>query len=166
MTGIITRFVQKIPFKIHKLFTNTCNMARKSNTKVHNSSAHPVKGHNPYCSRWLMHSISQNWWEVHSLWFRTAKQNLNWKCSFWLISWEFSPSVLKTTKLTNFHRPHSVFRDFHGLEKRFPFFPNFQRPSKTVWTLPIFICHLASVACALKSSVWPGSVQVEEQLVC
>ena len=38
-----TGFVQKNPFKIHKLFTNLCNMAWKSNTKVRNSSAHLVK---------------------------------------------------------------------------------------------------------------------------
>ena len=49
-TGInfptVTGFIQKNPFKIHKIFTNLCNMARKSNTKVQNSSAHPVKGCN------------------------------------------------------------------------------------------------------------------------
>ena len=49
------------------------------------------------------------------------------KCSFWLISWQFFPSALKITKFTNFHRPHSVFTDFQGLEKHIPFFPNFQR---------------------------------------
>ena len=46
-----TGFVQKNPFKIHKLFTNLCNMGQKSN-----SAAHLVKGHNPYCSQRLMHS--------------------------------------------------------------------------------------------------------------
>ena len=50
------------------------------------------------------------------------------ECSFWLINWQFFPSALKTTKFTNFHRPHSVFTDFQGLEKRIPFSPNFQRP--------------------------------------
>ena len=38
----------KNPFKIHKLFANLCNMVQKSNTKVRNSPAHPVKGRNPY----------------------------------------------------------------------------------------------------------------------
>ena len=49
--------------KILSQFTNICSMymAQKSNTKVHNSSAHPVKGHNLYYSWWPMHSISQNW---------------------------------------------------------------------------------------------------------
>ena len=43
---------QKKTFTIHKLFTNTCSMymVQKSKTKVHNSSAHPVKGLNPYYS--------------------------------------------------------------------------------------------------------------------
>ena len=40
----LTGIVQKNPFKIHKHFTNLCNTAWKSNTKVHNSSTHPVKG--------------------------------------------------------------------------------------------------------------------------
>ena len=35
-------------------------------------------------------------------------------------------------KFTNFHRYHSVFTDFQGLEKLIPFSPNFQRPSKTL----------------------------------
>ena len=92
---IHTGFVQKNPFKIHKLFTNLCNMGQKSNTKVRNSAAYLVKGHNPYCSQRLMHFISQNWLEVHSLWFCTAifldiflklLFGLG-KCSFWLISW-------------------------------------------------------------------------------
>ena len=39
----------------------------------------------------------------------------------------FFPSALKTTKFTNFHRPHSVFPDFQGPEELIPFFPNFQR---------------------------------------
>ena len=56
-----TGFIQKNYFKIHKLFTNLCDMAWKSNLKVCNSSTPLVKGHNPYCSRWPMHSISQNW---------------------------------------------------------------------------------------------------------
>ena len=47
--------VQKDPLRIHKLFHKTwhdaCNMAQKSNTKVCNSSAHPVKGRNPYWSQ-------------------------------------------------------------------------------------------------------------------
>ena len=42
-----TGFIQKNPFKIHKLFTNLCDMAQKSCTKVRNSFAHPVKGCNP-----------------------------------------------------------------------------------------------------------------------
>ena len=45
------------------------------------------------------------------------------------------PRALKTTKFTNFHRPHSVFTDFQGLEKLITFSPNFQRLSKTVRTL-------------------------------
>ena len=44
------------------------------------------------------------------------------KCSFWLTHWEFFPSALRTT---NFHRPHSVFTDFQGLEKLIPFSTNF-----------------------------------------
>ena len=43
--------------------------------------------------------------------------------------------TLKTTKFTNFHRPHSVFTDFQGLEKIIPFSQNFQRPSKSMRTL-------------------------------
>ena len=77
------------------LFTNLCNMGQKSNTKVCNSAAHLVKGHNPYCSQRLMHFISQNWLEVHSLRFCTAifleiflKRLFSLgKCSFWPISW-------------------------------------------------------------------------------
>ena len=42
-----TGFILKTPLKIHKLFTNRWNMAQKSNTKVCNSSTHPVKGHSP-----------------------------------------------------------------------------------------------------------------------
>ena len=41
---------RKILSKFTNFFTNLCNMAQKSNTKVCNSSAHLVKGHNPYCS--------------------------------------------------------------------------------------------------------------------
>ena len=133
-------FVQKNPLKIHKLLTNLCNVGQKSNTKVRNSAAHLVKGHNPYCSQRLMHFVSQNWLEVHSLWFCTAffldiflKRLFGLgKCRFWLISWYFFPSALRTTNFTNFHRPHSVFTDFQGLEKLNPLFLNFQRPSKTV----------------------------------
>ena len=58
---IFTGFIQKNPFKIHSLLTDLCNMAWKSNTKVHTTSAHLVKGRNPHCSRWPTHSISQNW---------------------------------------------------------------------------------------------------------
>ena len=47
-----TGFIQKNPFRIHKLFSNLCNMAWKSNIQVLNSSTHQVKGHNPYYSRW------------------------------------------------------------------------------------------------------------------
>ena len=63
LNGSHTGFIQKNPFKIYKLFTNLFhepnvtgnaqtqhdagNMARRSNTKVCNSSAHPVKGRNP-----------------------------------------------------------------------------------------------------------------------
>ena len=36
-------------------------LMQKSNMKVHNSSAHPVKGRNPHYSRSPMHSISRNW---------------------------------------------------------------------------------------------------------
>ena len=89
-----------------------------------------------------MHSTSQNWWEVHSLWFRSdfliffkLLFSLG-KFSFWLIviSWLFYPSILKTTKFTNFHRPHSVFPDFQSLEKLIPFFfPNFQRLQTLSW---------------------------------
>ena len=56
-TSSTTGFIQKNPFKIHKFFTNFCNMARKSNMKVHNSSTHLVKGRNPYYSRWPTHSM-------------------------------------------------------------------------------------------------------------
>ena len=58
----VDRVHTKNLFKIHRLFTNICSMymVLKSNTKVHNSSAHPVKGRNPYYSGWPMHSISQN----------------------------------------------------------------------------------------------------------
>ena len=62
--------------KIHSKFTNFSQTfaiwGKKSNTKVCNSAAHLVKGHNPYCGRRLMHFISQNWLEVNSLWFCTA----------------------------------------------------------------------------------------------
>ena len=38
-TKILSKFIN---------FSNLCNMVQKSNTKVRNSSAHPVKGRNPY----------------------------------------------------------------------------------------------------------------------
>ena len=50
---------RKKTFKIHKLFTNPCNMAWKSNMKVCNSSAHLVKGSYPYYSWWLTHYQSK-----------------------------------------------------------------------------------------------------------
>ena len=100
-------------------------MVRKSSTKVCNYSAHLVKGHNPYCSRrtisvktdrkCVLCDFAQ--WFFYYLLFGLGK------CSFWLISWQFFPSALKTTKFKNFHRPHSVFPDFQGLEKFIPFFP-------------------------------------------
>ena len=68
------------------------------------------------------------------------------KCNFWLISWQFFPHTLKTTKFTNFHRPHSVFSDSQGLKKLIPFSPNFQRASKTVWTLSMTRQILPSVS--------------------
>ena len=70
----IHRVHTKNPFTIHTFFTNICSMykVQQSNTKVHNSSAQPVKGLNPYYSWWPMHSISQNWQEVCSLWFCAA----------------------------------------------------------------------------------------------
>ena len=48
--GSLSGFMQKNPFTICKLFTKICNMVQKSNTKVHNFSAHPVKGRNSYYS--------------------------------------------------------------------------------------------------------------------
>ena len=42
----LDRVHTKNPFKIHKLFTSLCNMVQESNTKLHNTSAHPVKGRN------------------------------------------------------------------------------------------------------------------------
>ena len=52
-------FIKKILLQ----FTNFCSMymVQESNTKVHNSSAQPEKGRNPYYSWWPKHSISQNW---------------------------------------------------------------------------------------------------------
>ena len=52
----LDRVCPEKPFRIH-----FSNMTQKSNTKVRNSSAHLVKGHNPYCSQRLTHSISPNW---------------------------------------------------------------------------------------------------------
>ena len=155
-------FVQKNPFRIHKLCTDLCSMARKSNTKVHNTSTHLVKGHNPYCSWWPTHNYLSVKTDRKCIlcdftqWFLNKKKQLFGlgKCSFWPINWQFFHGALKTTKFTNFHRPHSVFTDFQGLEKLVPFpkllslislmvsvdvkhyiylhllFPNFQRPCK------------------------------------
>ena len=54
---ILTGFIPK------KSFQNShfLNVAWKGNTKVCNSSTHLVKGHHSYCSWWLTHSVSQNW---------------------------------------------------------------------------------------------------------
>ena len=62
--------------------------------------------------------------------FLTTVQS--WEMQFLTDKLIVFPSALKTTKFTNFHRPHSFFTDFQSLEKLIPFFPNFQRPSKTV----------------------------------
>ena len=141
---LIAGFVQKKSLKIHKLFTNLCNMGQKSNTKVCNSAAHLVKGRNPYCSQRLLHFIRQNWLEVHSLWFCTAIfLDFFFLTTVW--SWEvqfltdklifFSLALWRPQNSQTFTDPHSVFTDFQGLEKLIPFFLNFQRPSKTVRTL-------------------------------
>ena len=51
--------------KICSKFTNAktwhdaCYMVQKSDMKACNSSAHPVKGHNLYCSRWSTHFQSK-----------------------------------------------------------------------------------------------------------
>ena len=134
-------FVRKNPFKINKPFHktqhNTCNIVWKSNTKVCNYSGHLVKGHNPYCS-WRTLSAKTDRKCVLCDFVQRLNKNLLFslgKCSFRLISWQFFPSALKTTKFTNFHRPHLVFPDFQGPEKRIPFFWNCQGPSKTMWTL-------------------------------
>ena len=140
---IWTGFIPKNPFQIHKLFTNLCTRVQKSNTKVRNAAACPVKGRNPYYSRWPTHSISQNWQELCSLWFRTGIffiffnycSVLGNAASDWSAESFSLALTLKTTKFTNFHRPHSVFTDFQGLEKIIPFSKNFQRPSKSMRTL-------------------------------
>ena len=94
--------------------------------KVCNSSTHLVKGCNPYCSQWPMHSISGAFFLIlHGKLFC-----LNY-CSV-LADDKIFPSALK---ITNFHKPHSVFTDFQGLEKRISFSLSFQRHSKTVQIL-------------------------------
>ena len=140
LSTALSGFVQKNPFKIHKLFHKTWhdahNMVQKTNTKVHNYSAHLVKVHNPYWSQCTLsvktdrHCVLCDFaWQFYFYFF-----NLLFglgKCSFWLLSWQFFPRALKTTKFTNSHRAHSVFTDFQGLEKPILFSPNSQRPSKT-----------------------------------
>ena len=98
-------------------------MVQKSNTKVHNFSTHPVKGCNPYDSQWPTHSISQNWQQVRSLWFRTVIF-FNFKllfslgkCSFWLISQQFFPSNLKTTNSQAFTHPNQFSQTFKALKR-------------------------------------------------
>ena len=116
-------------------------MAWKSNTKVCNSSSHPVKGHNPYYSQCTLSVKTDRKcifcdfaWQFKKIFLTTVR---SWEMQFLTDELKVFPSALKTTKFTNFHRTHSVFTDFQGLEieKRIPFFPNFQRPSKTMWTL-------------------------------
>ena len=96
-----TGLIQKNPFKIYKLFTNLFhepnvtenakpqhdarNMARKSNTKVRNSSAHLLKGRNPYCSWWLMYSYQSKL--IGSVFFWILHGNLK-KKSTTVWSWE------------------------------------------------------------------------------
>ena len=131
--------IQKNPFKIHKRFTNHSNMAQKSNTKVRNSSAHLVKGHNPYCSWWPTHSISQNWSEVHSSWFCTAKLFLLNDCSVlgnavsdWLAD-SFSLALWWPKNSQTFTNPTQFSQTFKAL-KRVSHFPqtlkDLQRPCK------------------------------------
>ena len=98
------------------------------NTKVRNSSTQPVKGRNPYDSQWPIHSICQNWQQVRSLWFHTViffffklLFSLG-KCSFWLISWQFFPSTLKTTNSQTFTDPNQFSQTFKAL-KRSSHFP-------------------------------------------
>ena len=51
---------------------------------------------------------------------------------FWVISWSFFPSTLKTTKFTNFHRPRSVFRLARHW-KAYPIFPKLSKTVRTLW---------------------------------
>ena len=87
-------FVQKNPFRIHKLCTDLCSMARKSNMKVHNTSTHPVKGRNPYCSRWPTHNYQSKL--IRSAIFVISPSDFFYffkqlfgpgRFSFWLILW-------------------------------------------------------------------------------
>ena len=57
---MVPNIVQGSYRKILSKFTTFLNIMWKSTMKVCNSSAHPVKGRNPYCSGWPTHSISQN----------------------------------------------------------------------------------------------------------
>ena len=119
---------KKNPFK----FTNVSqtflqNLAQKNNTEICNSSTHPVKGHIPYCSQSLMHSISQNWQEVHSLWFRTAnlKQNKKTELLSTVQSWKMQ---FLTDKLVVFPR-HSEDHKIHKLSQTPLSFHWLSRPS-------------------------------------
>ena len=111
-------------------------MVQKSNMKVHNSSAHPVKGRNPYYSWWPMHSISQNWQEVYSLWFCTAIFLILFfkrlfclgKCSFWLVSWQFFPSFFWRPQI---HKLSLTPLSFHSLSRPWKAYPIFPKLSKT-----------------------------------
>ena len=83
------------------------------------------------------------------------------KCSFWLMSWQFFPGALKTT---NFHRPHSVFTDFEGLENLIPFLPQTFKdrvnPGTTrlcCSTVPFSVlgsCDRSSTLSGLLDSIW------------
>ena len=78
-----------------------------------------------------MHSISQNWWEVCSLWFSTAIFFFFFfflllfgpgKCSFWLVSWQFFPSFFWRPQIHKLSDTTQFSQTFKAL-KSLSYFP-------------------------------------------
>ena len=113
-----TVFIQKNPFTIHKLLQHV--MVQKSNTKVHNSSAHPVKGRNPYYSANALYQsklIGSVFFVIlHSHLIKCNKKLLFGlgKCSFWLVSWQFFPSFFWRPQI---HKLSQTPLSFHRLSR-------------------------------------------------
>ena len=153
-------------------------MVQKSNTKLCNSSAHLVKGHNPYCSQWPTYSIKTKkqkltltgncaFFVIFQWWLLTVQ---SWEMQFLtdsLISWQFFPRPLRPQNSKTFTDPTQFSQTFKALniaEMLISFSPNFQWPSKskTVQTLCKQVLKSVYDPCNHFPNIWDQDIKESE----